>query len=123
MMTKIIMMIMMIIMIIMMTKTIYFNDEGRKYIRNNIKLSDQPNKKCLPKSGPTYKGEVLIPRHQTPHGQPDTKTEMSLQNILVKNFKPINSVATNSNQYSQRRPEDRNAPGMCVIAFIPISRD
>ena len=37
------------------------------------------------KNGPTYKRQVINPRHQTPHGQSVANPGTPLQNILVGN--------------------------------------
>ena len=41
----------------------------------------------LSKHGPTYKGQVVIPRPRTPQGQRVTKPETPLQKILVRECK------------------------------------
>ena len=40
----------------------------------------------FPKNGPTYRGQVVNPRHQTPQGQSVAKPGTPLQNILVGNI-------------------------------------
>ena len=41
-------------------------------------------KNRFPKGGPTYRGQVVNPRHQKPQGQSVAKPETPLQNIQVE---------------------------------------
>ena len=76
----------------------------------------------LPQIGPTYKEQVVNPRHQSPQGQPLTRPETPLNVILVGNVNPIPWVymATNSIRSSERRSGARSIPGWRVFVDILV---
>ena len=64
----------------------------------------------FPKSRPTYRRQVINPRHRTPQGQSVSKPQMFLWNMLVtdRNMTWRDPKVTYFIQYSKRVPRGKN---------------
>ena len=63
----------------------YVKTQKIRFIIHYIKPTAQLLFKIrFPKGGPTYRRQVVNPRHQTPQGQSVAKPETPLQNIQVE---------------------------------------
>ena len=63
----------------------YVKTHKKRFIIHYVKPTAQLLFKIrFPKGGPTCRGQVVNPRHQTPQGQSVAKPETPLQNIQVE---------------------------------------
>ena len=71
----------------------------------------------FPKSGPTYRGKVVNPRHQTPQGQSVAKPGTALNYILVGYKHDIKESKGNKfNPIFKENIQGQKHPGSCVFA-------